>query len=79
MYKRQYENYGEYYHKRRIKKPSTAVQVGALSQTNERERSICNERKRVDLDVYKRQPMEKSPNVDSSFFIFVVLKLFQTN
>ena len=43
-YNCKYENYGEYYHKRRMKKPSTAVQVGSLNQTSderiEKERSI---------------------------------------
>ena len=45
-YNCKYENY-RVYHKRRMKKPSTAVHVGSLNQTrderNEKERSICND------------------------------------
>ena len=48
-YNCKYENYRGY-HKRRMKKQSTAVQIGSLNQTSderiEKERSNCNERKR---------------------------------
>ena len=51
-YNCKYENYRGY-HKRRMKKPSTAVRISSLNQTSderiEKERSICNERKRVDF------------------------------
>ena len=59
-----YKNYSEYYHKRQMKKPLTAVQVGLLNQTSderiEKEQSICNERKRGDF-VWPTGKIKKLP------------------
>ena len=46
-----YKNHGKYNYKRykEREKSRTAVQVGSLSQTNERERNVCKERRKGDF------------------------------